>query len=224
MEENNKKNKPNYVIVTIVSLVFGVFVCYLFYNIYFVLYGFNTFDKPIIYLYPEEKMNITVKLGRPQDILVSYPKYEGEWNVLARPDGSLVDLDTGRNLYALYYEGRYTANNNMEEGFVVKGSDTISFLEEKLEILGLNEREAEEFIVYWLPKMQDNNYNYIYFMDIDEIDEVMPLYISEEPDTLIRVLMQFKPLNEYMEVKEQELEKVDRNGFVVVEWGGTELS
>ena len=223
MEENNKKNKPNYVIVTIVSLVFGVFVCYLFYNIYFVLYGFNTFGKPIIYLYPEEKMNITVKLGRPQDILVSYPEYEGEWNVLARPDGSLVDLDTGRNLYALYYESKYIPSNNMKEGFVVKGSDTISFLEEKLEILGLNEREAEEFIVYWLPKMQDNKYNYIYFMDIDEINEVMPLYISEEPDTLIRVLMQFKPLNEYMEVKEQELEKVDRNGFVVVEWGGTEL-
>ena len=219
--EEKKKNKPYYVIVVLISLIYGYLI---FIMSSFGLNSLVSSGKPIIYLYPEEKMNITVKLGRPQDILVSYPEYEGEWNVLARPDGSLVDLDTGRNLYALYYEGRYTANNNMEEGFVVKGSDTISFLEEKLEILGLNEREAEEFIVYWLPKMQDNNYNYIYFMDIDEIDEVMPLYISEEPDTLIRVLMQFKPLNEYMEVKEQELEKVDRNGFVVVEWGGTELS
>ena len=219
--EEKKKNKPYYVVVVLISLIYGYLI---FIMSSFGLNSLVSSGKPIIYLYPEEEMNITVKLGRPQDILVSYPEYEGEWNVLARPDGSLVDLDTGRNLYALYYEGRYTANNNMEEGFVVKGSDTISFLEEKLEILGLNEREAEEFIVYWLPKMQDNNYNYIYFMDIDEINEVMPLYISEEPDTLIRVLMQFKPLNEYMEVKEQELEKVDRNGFVVVEWGGTELS
>ena len=219
--EEKKKNKPYYVVVVLISLIYGYLI---FIMSSFGLNSLVSSGKPIIYLYPEEEMNITVKLGRPQDILVSYPEYEGEWNVLARPDGSLVDLDTGRNLYALYYEGRYTANNNMEEGFVVKGSDTISFLEEKLEILGLNEREAEEFIVYWLPKMQDNNYNYIYFMDIDEINEVMPLYISEEPDTLIRILMQFKPLNEYMEVKEQELEKVDRNGFVVVEWGGTELS
>ena len=219
--EEKKKNKPYYVVVVLISLIYGYLI---FIMSSFGLNSLVSSGKPIIYLYPEEEMNITVKLGRPQDILVSYPEYEGEWNVLARPDGSLVDLDTGRNLYALYYEGRYTANNNMEEGFVVKGSDTISFLEEKLEILGLNEREAEEFIVYWLPKMQDNKYNYIYFMDIDEINEVMPLYISEEPDTLIRVLMQFKPLNEYMEVKEQELEKVDRNGFVVVEWGGTELS
>ena len=218
--EEKKKNKPYYVVVVLISLIYGYLI---FIMSSFGLNSLVSSGKPIIYLYPEEEMNITVKLGRPQDILVSYPEYEGEWNVLARPDGSLVDLDTGRNLYALYYEGRYTANNNMEEGFVVKGSDTISFLEEKLEILGLNEREAEEFIVYWLPKMQDNNYNYIYFMDIDEINEVMPLYISEEPDTLIRILMQFKPLDKYIEVKEQELEKVDRNGFVVVEWGGTEL-
>ncbi|MEI3400922.1 MAG: hypothetical protein V8R51_00505 [Clostridia bacterium] len=51
----------------------------------------------------------------------------------------------------------------------------------------------------------------------------MPLELSIEPDTLIRVLMQYKPLDKYMEVKEQELVTPDRNGFTVVEWGGTEI-
>ena len=35
--------------------------------------------------------------------------------------------------------------------------------------------------------------------------------------------MQYKPLDKYMEVKEQELVTPDRNGFTVVEWGGTEI-
>ena len=113
--------------------------------------------------------------------------------------------------------------NRIKEGFVVKGNQTIQFLEEKLAVLGLNERESEEFIVYWLPKLQKNEYNYIRFATLEEINNNMPLELSIEPDTLIRVLMQYKPLDKYMEVKEQELVTPDRNGFTVVEWGGTEI-
>ena len=111
----------------------------------------------------------------------------------------------------------------MDEGFVIKGEDTLSFLEEKLATLGLNEFEAEEFIVYWLPKLQNNKYNFIRFATMDEINSIMPLEFSIEPDSLIRVLMEYKPLDKYMEVKEQQLMTPERTGFVVVEWGGTEI-
>ena len=40
-------------------------------------------------------------------------------------------------------------SSDFSEGFVVKGEDSAAFLEEKLEILGLNYKEAEEFIIYW---------------------------------------------------------------------------
>lgn len=50
-------------------------------------------------------------------------------------------------------------------------------MEEKLAILGLNDREAEEFIIYWLPKLQENEYNYTIFASMDEINENMPLGI-----------------------------------------------
>ena len=109
------------------------------------------------------------------------------------------------------------------DGFVVKGNETIEFLEEKLAILGLNEIEAEEFIVYWLPKLQENEYNYIRFATMDEINKNMPLEFSVKPDTIIRVLMQYKGLDNYIEVKEQKLETPERTGFVAVEWGGTEI-
>jgi hypothetical protein len=111
----------------------------------------------------------------------------------------------------------------MSEGFVIKGEDTIAFLEEKLAMLGLSEREANEFIIYWLPKLEDNKYNFIRFETMEEINDNMPLDITPAPDTIIRVMMEFKGLNNKIDVKEQKIETPQRNGFVVVEWGGTEI-
>ena len=111
----------------------------------------------------------------------------------------------------------------MNEGFVVKGEQTATFLENKLSYLGLNDKEINEFVVYWLNKMENNNYNFIRFRTLKEINEYMPLEFSETPDTLIRVIMDFKPLNEKINVKEQILEKVERKGFTIVEWGGREI-
>jgi len=179
--------------------------------------------KPIIYLYPTEQTKIEVKLGYPEKLTCSYPKYENGWTVIANPDGKLKDIETGRTLYSLYWEGEHTESINLDEGFVIKGSDTIKFLEEKLAILGLSDTEAEEFIIYWLPKLQDNKYNYIKFATMEEINKNMPLEFSVQPDSLIRVLMAFKALNEYIEVPEQKLETPKRDGFVAVEWGGTEI-
>lgn len=182
----------------------------------------STIVKPIIYLYPEEDTNISVVLEKKDNITCSYPKYVNGWNVFAKTNGDLVDLDTGRNLYSLYYECDKDVEHKMtDEGFVVKGEDSIKFLEEKLEILGLNEREAEEFIVYWLPILEKNNYNYIRFASQDEINQNMPLDVNPAPDTVIRVLMITKPLDKYVEVKEQKLDRIERKGYTLVEWGGT---
>lgn len=179
--------------------------------------------KPVIYLYPEEETRITVKLGNPEKLTCSYPLYNDGWQVVASPDGTLIDVNTNRELYSLYWEGKGSVATNIQEGFIVEGKDVISFLEEKLDILGLTNKEAEEFIIYWLPKLQNNKYNYIRFASQDEINEYMPLEFSESPDTVIRVLMQYKVLDEKIEVVEQKLEKQAREGFTVVEWGGTEI-
>lgn len=177
-------------------------------------------EKPIIYLYPQEDIEFTVKLGYPEKLSCSYPTYIDGWNVLAKPYGTLIDTKTKRELY---WEGINSIQPSDNEGFVIKGKDTIAFLEEKLEILGLNARESQEFIIYWLPKMQDNKYNYIRFSTLEEINEYMPLEFSTQPDTLIRVHMQFKALDEYIQVTKQKLETPNRQGFVAVEWGGTEI-
>lgn len=183
-----------------------------------------TVDKPIIYFYPTETTSLTVKLGNENLITHSYPKYINGWNIIANPNGDLIDIDTGKNLYSLYYESRPVTDIRItDEGFVIKGEDTIEFLEEKLAILGLNEREAQEFIIYWLPKLETNEYNYIRFASQKEIEANMPIEFSTQPDSVIRVWMEFKGLNTPIEIREQELTTPQRNGFVVVEWGGTEI-
>lgn len=196
-------------------------------NIEFKYKKYNDFGmayKPIIYLYPTEEKEVEVTLGYPDKITTSYPKYTTYWNVQAKPNGDLKDLKTGRNLYSLYYESSNVRNFNVEKyGFCIKGTEVSTFLEDKLAKLGLTEREAEEFIIYWLPKLESNKYNYIRFATIDEINANMPLNINPKPDTLIRVLMTYKGLNNPISVEEQELITPERKGFVAVEWGGTEI-
>ena len=178
--------------------------------------------KPIIYLYPEIEQDISVKLGFKDNITVSYPKYNDGWKVKAKSDGTLIEYGTNRELYALYYENLNAIDFNIrKDGFVVSKEDVVPFLEEKLEILGLNSKEIQEFIIYWLPILEKNKYNYIRFATNEEIEQNMPLNVEPSPDTIIRVLMTFKGLNEKIDVSEQELVTPIRNGYTVVEWGAT---
>lgn len=224
--KEDKSQKRNKIIRTILIIIVAI-IGLLYYSLrYGTLnkWANNTSDKPIIYLYPEQEQLVEVKLLKEQNITVSYPKYSNSWQVIAKPNGDLKDIKTNRNLYGLYYEAKNNESKiNLEEGFCIKRENIVSFLEEKLSILGLNEREANEFIIYWLPRLEKNEYNYIRFASISEINKIMPLEVSPQPDTIIRVLMEFKGLNKEIKVKEQELSKVNRNGFVLVEWGGTEL-
>ena len=224
--KEDKSQKRNKIIKTILIIIVAI-IGLLYYSLrYGTLnkWANNTFDKPIIYLYPEQEQLVEVKLLKEQNITVSYPKYNNNWQVIAKPNGDLKDIKTNRNLYGLYYEAKNNESKiNLEEGFCIKRENIVSFLEEKLSILGLNEREANEFIIYWLPRLEKNEYNYIRFASISKINKIMPLEVSPQPDTIIRVLMEFKGLNKEIKVKGQELSKVNRNGFVLVEWGGTEL-
>lgn len=180
--------------------------------------------KPIMYIYPNKEMDLTIKFKNDKLLTHTYPKYSDSWNIHVDSNGNIYDYKTNRNYYALYWEAIDNSNINMNDGFVVEGKDTVKFLEEKLEYLGLNEREINEFIVYWIDKLENNKYNYIRFRNIEEVNEYMPLEFSVNPDTLIRIIMDYKPLNEKINVNEQKLDKNVRSGFTVVEWGGHKIN
>lgn len=177
--------------------------------------------KPVIYLYPENPTEVTVTLTPNGDFTCTYPAYDGAWCVNAQPDGTLTDKN-GQTYNYLYWEGNVYADYDTSHGFCVKGADTAAFLESALAALGLNRREANEFIVFWLPLMQDNPYNVISFQT-DRYTDAAPLEIIPTPDTVIRVFMTYYPSDTPVYITEQELSSVVREGFTVVEWGGTEL-
>ena len=179
-------------------------------------------EKPVIYLYPEQAQEVYVQLELDGEFTCTYPEYDNGWKVKAHPDGTLRDQVTGKEYNYLFWEGTSETEYDLSRGFVVEGKDTAEFLEEKLAYLGLNERESNEFIVYWLPRMEENNYNLITFQG-EKYTEHAKLKISPEPDSILRVFMAYKPLDKPVDIPEQELEPFEREGFTVVEWGGAEM-
>ena len=182
-------------------------------------------EKPVIYLYPEQDTTVNVQLDYQGELQHSYPKYtDSGWTVKAQPNGTLWDQN-GQEYYALFWEGTPKRELIASDGFVVSGKETATFLEEHLAYLGLNRKEANEFIMYWLPRMEDNAYNFIHFAG-EDYNEIAELKINPNPETVIRVMMLTQPLDEKIDVPLQDLSPLnkERKGFTVVEWGGSVIN
>ncbi len=178
--------------------------------------------KPVIYLYPEEETEVAVRLDYSGKPTCTYPAYEDGWTVTAAPGGTLTD-GAGQTYSYLYWEGVTQTEYDFTRGFCVPGADTAAFLEDALARLGLTRREANEFIVYWLPRMEPNPYNLIAFQWEAYTDHAR-LTVTPEPDSLLRVFMAWKPMDAPVDVPAQDLPAFKRTGFTVVEWGGAECS
>ena len=76
--------------------------------------------KPVIYLYPEEETQVTVKLDYAGELTCTYPAYDDGWTVTAQPDGTLTDA-AGQTYSYLFWEGVDTAAYDFSQGFCVAG-------------------------------------------------------------------------------------------------------
>jgi len=181
--------------------------------------------KPVIYLYPQQKQDIQVQFNYNGKIIADYPNYDEKdkgWSVTAYPDGKIINHADSQEYSYLFWEGqpKEKIDWNLSKGFIVKGKDTKEFLQKTLSQIGLTPKEYNEFIVYWFPLMQNNQYNLIHFADEQYTDNA-PLTINPKPDSVLRVFMVYKSLEEPIRIEEQEIKPFERNGFTVVEWGGT---
>lgn len=176
--------------------------------------------KPVIYLYPETETEFNVSLDYDGELTVTYPTYKNGWHGIAKPDGTL--MIEGHEYSYLFWEGEDNNVYDLSEGFVVKGEDSAEFLQKTLSQMGLLPKEYNEFIVYWLPKLEANAYNLITFQQGAYTDHAR-LTIEPTPDSVLRVFMVYQPLDHEINIKPQTIEPFTRKGFTVVEWGGTEL-
>lgn len=183
--------------------------------------------KPVIYLYPEQETKVNVQLSFNGTLTSTYPTLPSEgWTVTAQPDGTLTD-EEGRSYRYLFWEGVADVDWKQDSGFLVKAEDAREFLEESLTHLGLNELEQNDFITYWLPKLEKNGESFVTFAAEQYTDNAV-LTVTPQPDSVLRVQMLISKVDDsnraaFQKLPEQELPRFEREGFVLVEWGGTDL-
>ena len=183
--------------------------------------------KPVIYLYPEQETKVNVQLTFNGTLISTYPTLPPEgWTVTAQPDGTLTD-EEGRSYRYLFWEGVADVDWKQDSGFLVKAEDAREFLEESLTQLGLNELEQNDFITYWLPKLEKNGESFVTFAAEQYTDNAI-LTVTPQPDSVLRVQMLISKVDDsnraaFQKLPEQELPRFEREGFVLVEWGGTDL-
>lgn len=182
--------------------------------------GVGGYAKPVLYLYPKENnTNITVSFEKPQLLTTTYPKYLKNWKVKANSNGDLFDMD-GKYYYGLYWEEQGFTKVDFTTGFYVTEDDAIAFLEEKLTKIGLNDKERNEFIMYWLPILEKNKKSLVYFELTKQREAFNKLIINPTPDSLLRVAIHVKKVDKKVNIKEEVLPLFERTGFTAVEWGG----
>lgn len=177
--------------------------------------------KPAIYLYPEEKTSLNVKVIPNGLLTFTSPKYEvGGWNINVGTDGT-INYKGGKYEY-LWWDsisnGYYTPSN----GWVIERGNFETFITEKLQEMGLNEKEISDFNEFWVPLISKENTQYLYitFLFNSEVNQIAKLEFSIQPDNIFRVFMLYESMDKYKEVRPLKIEKVSRTGFTVVEWGG----
>ena len=177
--------------------------------------------KPIIYLYPESPTDLNVQVIPNGHLTFTYPKYPTNgWDVKAYPDGMIVHK--GLKYEYLWWESVSNGFVKPVNGWVVEKTKAEEKIVSVLETYGLNQKEIADFVEFWIPQItkEESRYVYLTFLFGKQVDQIAEVKVSQTPDTLLRVFMVYEPLDSYKVVKPLNVEKVTREGFTVVEWGG----
>jgi hypothetical protein len=182
--------------------------------------------KPVIYLYPESDTEISVDLKAKGALTFTYPDYSKGWKGTAHPDGSVTI--SGQNYPYLFWESEQQFNSFDFElgGFLLTRETAAASLEKHLSDFGFNDREKTDFITFWAPQLQKYEGVYIQFIRDEACNQFARLDITPKPRHMNRVYMIWTPVDSHRKVfmKPQKIEKMNRDGFDALEWGGIELN
>ncbi|MDD2757853.1 MAG: hypothetical protein PHD72_00575 [Patescibacteria group bacterium] len=176
--------------------------------------------KPVIYLYPEKDMSVSVKVEPNGGFKFTEPTYNNGWNVWATTQSKLTNISDGVSYPYLFWEGKAYNYDTPDHGFVLKRENVARDMATLLKRLGLNEKESADFMEFWQPKLEVKPYVYVTFLAQEKFDELAPLTVTPQPDKVIRVFMDYEPLDQFVSVPPLKITTPTRTGFTVVEWGG----
>lgn len=138
------------------------------------------------------------------------------WNIIVAPGGRI-----NGTYDRLFYEAEAFFNFTLDAGWVLQRSNFARRMNEILVNIGLNDKERADFMAYWSKRIDwKKKYCIAYYLKRNEIDKAAPLTISKTPESLMRLFFKFVPTDTLVTVPEPKIEKFQRIGFSVVEWGG----
>ncbi|MGD0037616.1 MAG: hypothetical protein ABSC53_10030 [Bacteroidota bacterium] len=173
--------------------------------------------KPNIYLYPQTTRNLSVALEFPMggSILQSVPLYSSGWNVSVEPSGKI-----NQQYDYLFYESKNPDAYQYDSGWIVSRDTLSSFFTNNLLLAGFSEREKNDFIEYWIPRLVEYPYYTIYPQFANEIGKTIQLKISESPDNMLRLFYVIQGRSDFGKTLPVPLiSAFKRIGFIVAEWG-----
>ncbi len=194
------------------------------------------YDKPVIYFYPQKTTQINAQLEFDGELGFCYPSYNSAcpndnvgrgWNFIADSSGNLNF--NGKTFNYIFWEGESKTpfrNADYTRGLIINTDTLVSFFENSLTQIGLISPEIQDFITYWVPRMNKNKLNYIHFLFNDEYSKFAKLNVWPIPDNQLRMFMLWSKTEIETEtiITQQELPSFSRKGFHIVEWGGSEIS
>lgn len=184
------------------------------------------FDKPVIYLYSDKPIDFSLSIDFKGALNFTYPEYGEGWTGTIDPDDGISV--NGKEYDYLFWEGdskHLPSSFDLKTGFVVEGKDVVAFLEEKLDAMGLNSHEQQDFITFWGPQMVKEERCFVHFVTDTSYDDIAAIQMDPTPDSQFRLFMVWKSVsNEFETPTAQDLPSADRNGLTLIEWGGARLS
>lgn len=188
-----------------------------------------TVDKPVIYLYSDSTLDVSITLKTDLKLSFVYPAFQEATTWYLKCDRAGIQI--GENKYPyLFWEGQtnvlqFDRKEGLLHGSLVKKEEVVAFLEKSLDLLGLNSTEKTDFITYWAPKMLQSERLFVQFLVDDDCNSLAELNVNPKPDSQRRIYMLYReiPTDVQVEFTPQKLIPLRRKGFTLIEWGGSEI-
>ena len=179
-------------------MMVGVLIGVVILALLLLMLPFMVVAKPVIYFYPESPTSVSAQLSTDEFITHSEPFVgflsPASWRFTALPNSTLL-FNGGSSSYPyLFYETSYVGRKfPLREGWSVPSGELDALLARELPRLGLSEREAGEFREYWMARLPLSPYYSVYVVERKDTDEKLALTVSPTPDSIVRVILAFKP-------------------------------
>lgn len=120
---------------------------------------------------------------------------------------------------------QYLVSTTHYQGTVIAKNELLNYLDTTLTKIGLNSSEKTDFMTFWAPQMMKKDYYLIQFLQDEECEQFATYTIAPNPTKVNRLYMLYAGFDKLPNIvwKTQNLKKMDRKGFYLVDWGGVEV-